>query len=122
MWQNTRRGNVSNAPAPAPSVGATLATPISLPAPTTVSSTIGPNLTTGQSLVTRYMNKEVYTKAYGERQRFWQTKGSSVQCAQETCTNMLVTGPGCKYCSVCGSNQDLLEGAQFKEVLSQLKN
>ena len=51
-----------------------------------------------------------------------QTKGSSVQCAKETCTTMLATGPGCNYCSVCGSNQDFLEAAHFKEVLLLLKN
>ena len=76
----------------------------------------------GGSLFSKYMNKEVYTQAYGERQRFRRTKGSSVICAKETCTNMLVTGLGCKYCSVCGANQDLLDAAHFKEVLLQLKN
>ena len=120
IWKNTRRGNLSNAPAP--SASAMLTTPMPLPAPTNVSCTIGPNLTKGGSLFTRYMNKEVYANALGERQRFRQTEGSSVQCAKGTCTKMLETGPGCKYCSVCGSNQDLLEAAHFKEVLSQLKN
>ena len=116
MWQNTQRGNVSNAPPP--SEGAMMTIPMPLPAPSNSSSTIAPKLTTGGSLFNRYMNKDVYTQAYGERQRFRRTEGSSVQCAKETCTKMLETGPGCKYCSVCGSNQDLLEAAHFKEVLS----
>ena len=120
MWKNTWRGNLNNAPAP--SVSAVLTTPMPLPAPTNVSSTIGPNSTKGGSLFTRYMSKEVYTKALAERQRFRRTEGSSVQCAKETCTKMLETGPGCKYCSVCGSNQDVLEVAQFKEELSKLQN
>ena len=89
---------------------------------TNVSCTIGPNLTKGGFLFTWYMSKEVYTNALGERQRFRQTEGSSVQCAKETCTKMLETGPGCKYCSVCGSNQDVLEVTQFKEELSKLQN
>ena len=113
-------GNVGNEPPP--SGGAMQTTPMPLPAPSTSSSTIAPKSTTGGSLFTRYMNKDVYTQAYGERQRFRQTEGSSVPCAKETCTNMLVTGPGCKYCQVCGANQDLLEATHFKEVLSQLKN
>ena len=120
MWVNTRRGNLNTAPAP--SASAVVTTPMLHPAPTNVSSTIDPNSTSGGSLFTWYMNKEFFTKALAERQRFRQTEGSSVQCAKETCTKMLETGPGCKYCSVCGSNQDVLEVAQYKEELLKLQN
>ena len=97
-------------------------TPMSLPAPSTSSATIAPNLTMGGSLFSKYMNKEVYTQAYGERQRFRRTEGSSVQCAKEPCTKMLETGPQCKYCSVCGANQDQEEARHLKETLAKLKN
>ena len=119
MWVNPRRG--SHSTAPAPSASAVVSPPMPLPAPTNNSPIIDSNLTLGGSLFSRYMSKETFTKALADRQRFRQTKGSSVKCAKTSCTNMLATGPGVRYCSVCGSNQETLEVAQYKEEISKLQ-
>ena len=67
-----------------------------------------------------YMNKEIYMLAYKERQRRWRASGSNVQCAKETCTIMIATGPNSKYCNECVVNQDTEETRSLKEALSKI--
>ena len=71
--------------------------PTPLPAPPMISP-MASNSTEGGSLFGKYMNKEVYMLMYKERQRTRRAPGSKVQCAKETCTEMLASGPKSKYC------------------------
>ena len=90
-------------------------------APVSVNNPISaPNVTSGGSLFVRYMSKDVITKAFNDRQRTRRTAGSSVKCASTTCTTFLITGPGTKYCSVCGAHQDTVEMQQYKEEVQKI--
>ena len=122
MWANHHSGGHSTEQAPSespvlstPTVPAPSAAPVSF-----VTPIIGPNLTSGGSLLSRYMSKETFTKALHDHQRIRRTEGSSVKCALASCTNQLTTGPGVKFCFVCGSNQEILEMAQYKEEIQKL--
>ena len=95
--------------------------PMPLPVPQTNSS-VTSNLTEGGSLFSMYMNKEIYMLAYKERQRRRRASGSNVQCAKETCTIMIATGPNSKYCNECGANQDIEETRQLRETLNKLNS
>ena len=68
----------------------------------------------------RYMSKEAFTKALNDRQRIRRTAGSSIKCASTTCATQLITGPGAKYCTECGSNQDSVEMQQYKEEIQKI--
>ena len=98
-----------------PTVQTTPAAPVS-----NTNQIIGPNSTSGGSLLARYMSKESFTRALNDRQRIRQNAGSSVKCALATCTNMLITGPGAKFCSECGSNQEQLEMQHYKEEIQKI--
>ena len=119
QWQNVQRLNISNAPPPSGGAMQTPTTPRPTPA---ISSPVAPNSTEGGSLFGKYMNKEVYSLMYKERQRIRRTAGSKVQCAKEPCTEMLDTGPKCKYCIECGANQDNEETRHLRETLDKLKS
>ena len=122
MWANHHSGGHSTGQAPsASSVVGTPSVPTPSATPVIIDEIIDPNLTSGGSLFSRYMSKETFTKALHDRQRFRQTAGSSVKCALTSCTNQLSTGPGVKFCSACGSNQDTLEMAQYKEEIRKLQ-
>ena len=122
MWANHHSGGHSTEQEyNESSVQGTPAVPMPSGAP--VSNTnqiIGPNLTSGGSLLARYMSKETFTKALHDRQRIRRTEGSSVKCALASCTNRLTTGPGVKFCFVCGSNQEILEMQQYKEEIQKI--
>ena len=120
MWVNPWRG--SHSTVPAPSASTVVSTPMPLPDPTTSSPIIDSNLILGRSLFSRYMSKETFTKALHDQQRFRRTEGSSVKCAKTSCTNWLPTGLGVKFCSACGSNQEVLEVAQYREEISKLQS
>ena len=111
MWENHHSGGHSSGQAPSASpVLGTPAVPEPTGAPVSfINPIIGPNSTSGGSLLARYMSKETFTKALHDRQRIRRTERSSVKCALASCTNQLTTGPGVKFCFVCGSNQETLK-------------
>ena len=96
-------------------------TPLPLAAPQT-DSLDASNMTKGGSVFSMYMKKEHYMQACKERQRRRLTSGSQVQCAKETCTQILATGPSNKVCNGCGANQDTEETRSLKEALSKIKS
>ena len=122
MWANHHSGGYSteqeynqSSVQATPTVSMTSGAPVSITNPI-----IGPNSTSGGSLLARYMSKDTFTKALNDRQRIRRTAGSSVKCALATCTNKLITGPGAKFCSECGSNQEVLEMQQYKEEIQKI--
>ena len=123
MWANHHSGGHSTEQeSNETQVLSTPAVPMPTAAPVSfVTPIIDPNLTSGGSLFARYMSKETFTKALHDRQRIRRTAGSSVKCALASCTNQLSTGPGVKFCSACGSNQDTLEMSQYKEEIQKLQ-
>ena len=72
------------------------------------------------SVYKQYMTEKVHTLAYKERQQVRHTVCFKVPCAKEPCTEMLETGPQCKFCSRCGANQDTEETKIYKETMAEL--
>ena len=121
QWKNHFSGGASTGQVYDPSpVQATPSVPTPGAPVSNSNPTIGPNLTSGGSLLARYLSKDSITKALNDRQRIRRTAGSSVKCASTTCATPLITGPGAKYCTECGSNQDSLEMQHYKEEIQKI--